>query len=61
MINDLFFGKRRAYKVETDGYTRIISGRYFNMNKDGLLTIYEAWGDKVAIIRNVKSIIEIEE
>jgi hypothetical protein len=60
MVADILFGKRKAYKVESRGYSRTISGRYYKMSYDGFLNIYDAWWAKVATIRDVQSIIEVE-
>ena len=60
MIENILFGKRKAYKVENQGYSRTISGRYYKMGCDGFLSIYDAWWAKVATIRDVQSIIEVE-
>lgn len=60
MIADILFGKRKAYQVDNIGVTRTITGRYYRLGGDGLLTIYDSWWAKVATIRDVQSIIEVE-
>lgn len=60
MIKNILFGKMRTFQVNNTGITRIISGRYYRMGKDGYLNIYDAWWVKIATIRDVQSIIEVE-
>lgn len=60
MIKNILFGKMKTFQVNNTGITRIISGRYYRMGKDGYLNIYDAWWVKIATIRDVQSIIEVE-
>lgn len=60
MIANIIFGNRKTFQVNNTGITRTISGRYYRMGKDGHLNIYDAWWAKVATIRDVQSIIEVE-
>jgi|CZCB01.1.fsa_nt_gi hypothetical protein len=60
MIKNILFGKMKTFQVNNTGITRIISGRYYRMDKDGYLNIYDAWWVKIATIRDVQSIIEVE-
>lgn len=60
MIKNILFGKMKTFQVNNTGITRTISGRYYRMGKDGYLNIYDAWWVKIATIRDVQSIIEVE-
>ena len=60
MIADILFGKMKTFQVNNTGVARTISGRYYRMGKDGHLNIYDAWWVKIATIRDVQSIIEVE-
>jgi hypothetical protein len=60
MIANILFGKMKTFQVNNTGITRTISGRYYRMGKDGYLNIYDAWWVKIATIRDVQSIIEVE-
>lgn len=60
MIKNILFGKMKTFQVNNTGITRIISGRFYRMGKDGYLNIYDAWWVKIATIRDVQSIIEVE-
>ena len=60
MIKNILFGKMKTFQVNNTGITRIISGRYYRMGRDGYLNIYDAWWVKIATIRDVQSIIEVE-
>lgn len=61
MIENILFGRRRAYKVVSLGVSRVITGRSFNLSGNGELNIYDSWGAKVASLREVQAIIEVED